>query len=131
MVKTPDGSYLAILREDQRFNYVFSESEDGVNWSKVHYSELISNGASSKPVLRKLDGKYYLGYNHSTGDKPTALRNDFTLLTSSDCKNWTEFIEFSSPISFQYPTFEYYDGKIFFCASQGDKEQIIFGVIDA
>ena len=30
-----------------------------------------------------------------------------------------------------FAPFEYYDGKIFFCASQGDKEQIIFGVIDA
>jgi hypothetical protein len=89
----------------------------------------ITNGSNSKPVLRLLGGKYYLGYNHSDNDMPTQKRDKFTILTSSDCENWTEFAEIHAETTFQYPTLEFYNGKIYFSASVGDKEQIIFGEI--
>ena len=129
-VKTPSGEWLAILREETKFNYVFSESPDGVNWSKVHYSPLITNGASSKPILRKLGDRYYLGYNYSNDRNPTVMRNNFRLLRSDDCESWEEYYDFRSATTFQYPTFELCGDTIYFVASQGDKEQIIFGNLE-
>jgi hypothetical protein len=121
--KTPCGKWLAIIRNDMGdLNYYFSESTDGIGWSIATEKDFITNGSNSKPTFDKFGDTYYLGWQ----EKPN--RTKFNIDISKDCNNWTREFSFDVPNgSFQYPAFYEYEGVIYVCVTQGDKERIMFG----
>ncbi len=126
IAKKTDGTWFCILREEKHKNCMFSESADGINWSSPHYDPLIKDGINSKPILRKFNGTFYLGYNKENGRD----RSRFVILRSIDAEVWEEYADIESETTFQYPTLELIDGKILFVATIGNKEKIIMGTLE-
>jgi predicted neuraminidase len=133
--RLPDGTWLAICRQDQGTeNYMFTTSADGRTWSPPAYRDLVPNGGSSKPVFEKFDRLYYLGWQESTRIGGIS-RSVFNIDVSSDGVHWTRKYRFETTKSFQYPSLHEYRGEIFLTATQGDsspsrKERIVFGKLE-
>ncbi len=136
--RMPDGSFLAISREEkQGLNYMFATSPDGRTWSEHEYRDIVPNGTASKPLLDHIGGVYYLGWNEATRVNG-AFRSVFNIDVSRDGKNWTRRFRFETERSFQYPTLGEYDGTIYLTVTQGDrtddhhsgKQSIMFGKLE-
>ncbi len=136
--KMPDGSFLAISREEKiGQNYMFATSPDGRSWSDHEYRDIVPNGTSSKPLLDCFGGVYYLGWNEATKVNG-AHRSVFNIDVSRDGKNWTRKYRFETERSFQYPTLHEYQDTIYLTVTQGQrsndhhsgKEQIMFGKLE-
>jgi hypothetical protein len=133
--RLPDGSWLAISRQDGRdTNYMFAASADGRTWSPHEYRDYVVNGTNSKPIFECFNGIYYLGWNEAT-QIDGALRSVFNLDISRDGKTWQRKYRFETANSFQYPTLREYDGTIYLSVTQGDhsdsrKERIMFGMLE-
>lgn len=124
--KLPNGRWMAIIRNDNaNQNYCFSESDDGIVWSAAKEMAFVVNGSNSKPTFDKFGDKYYLGWQEKPG------RTKFNIDTSKDCVTWNREFSFYTPDdSFQYPELFEYDGVIYICVTQGNKERIMFGSIN-
>jgi hypothetical protein len=133
--KLPDGSWLAILRQEAgNRNYVFATSADGKTWNAAEHRDVVLKGTASKPTLDKFGDVYYLGWQESTKIND-ANRSVFNLEVSRDGKTWERKYRFETERSFQYPTFYEHDGAIWLSVTQGDdsptrKERIMFGKLE-
>ena len=133
--RLPDGSWMAILRNDAGGrNYFFAVSRDGVNWEEAREMPFVPNGWNSKPTFDRFNGVYYLGWQEST-QVDGAHRSVFNIDVSRDGKTWVRKYRFETAQSFQYPSFHAYDGAIWLCVTQGDasesrKERIMFGRLE-
>jgi hypothetical protein len=133
--RMPDGSWIAICRQDGgKGNYMFSTSRDGRTWSDSEYRAMVPNGGSSKPLLERFYGVYYLGWQESTRINKVG-RSVFNVDVSADGVNWERKYRFESEKSFQYASFHEYRGTIYLTATQGDssgsrKERIMFGRLE-
>jgi len=137
--RMPDGSFLAISREEkQGQNYMFATSPDGCTWSDHQYRDIVPNGTSSKPLLECFGGVYYLGWNEATRVNG-ASRSVFNIDVSRDGKTWTRKYRFETERSFQYPGLQEYRGTIYMSVTQGQrtddhhsgKQRIMFGQLGA
>jgi hypothetical protein len=133
--RLPDGSWMAICRQDQGTeNYMFSTSKDGRAWTPPAYRDMVPNGGSSKPVFEKFSGVYYLGWQESTRIGGVS-RSVFNIDVSRDGAQWTRRYRFETTKSFQYPSLHEYRGEVFLTVTQGDsspsrKERIVFGKLE-
>lgn len=133
--RLPDGTWLAICRQDQGTeNYMFTTSPDGRLWTPPAYRDMVPNGGSSKPVLENFGGVYYLGWQEATRVAGVS-RSVFNIDVSRDGVKWTRKYRFETTKSFQYPSLHEYRGEIFLTATQGDsspsrKERIVFGKLE-
>ncbi len=133
--RLPDGSWLAIARQENRDqNYLFTSSPDGRAWTPFAARPPVINGTSSKPVFECFDGIYYLGWNEATRIEG-ALRSVFNLDISRDGQHWERLYRFETARSFQYPTLRAAGGTIYLTVTQGDvsdsrKERIMFGSLE-
>ena len=136
--RMPDGTYLAISREEKRGeNYMFATSPDGRTWSEHTYRDWVPNGTSSKPLLECFAGRYYLGWSEATRIAG-ACRSVSNLDVSTDAKTWTRRYRFESEQSFQYPTLRDDGRSIFLTVTQGErsddhhsgKQRIMFGKLE-
>ena len=131
--RLPDGTWMAICRND-RGNYHFTTSSDGLTWSVGKELPVVPNGANSKPTFDKFGDTYYLGWQEATKING-ANRSVFNVEISCDGKNWQRKYRFETPKSFQYPTFHEHNGAIWLAVTQGDKdasrkERIMFGKLE-
>ena len=115
-----DGTWMSVIRDDAGKEYRFSYSLDGTDWSVPRTEPFALGGTDSKPTLNNYSGTYFLGWNESS-------RSAFNFAASSDSKHWTALYEFISPTTFQYPCFVFYEDEIYFTATVGNKEDIVFG----
>lgn len=135
VTRLPDGSWLAISRQENRDrNYMFATSADGRTWQPHQYRDHVCRGTSSKPILECFGGVIYLGWNEST-EIAGAHRSVFNLDISSDGTTWERRYRFETSNSFQYPTLHEYNGAIYLSVTQGDysesrKERIMFGKLE-
>jgi hypothetical protein len=138
--RLPDGSWLAIVRQDRprgtpvgtggNFNYMFSRSRDGREWTTAWYRpELVPNGGSSKPTFDRFGDLYYLGWQESTLIDGVS-RSVFNVDVSRDGRTWERKYRFETSETFQYPVFREHEGAIWLCATQGRKERIMFGKLE-
>ena len=133
--RLPDGSWLAISRQDGRDgNYMFATSPDGHTWTPHEYRPLVPNGTNSKPTFDRFGDVYYLGWQEAT-QVDGAFRSVFNVDVSRDGIQWERKYRFATAKSFQYPTFREYDGSIYLTVTQGDtaadrKERIMFGKLE-
>jgi hypothetical protein len=140
--RLPDGSWLAIVRQDRPqgvppehggdFNYMFSRSQDGRAWSTAGYCpEWVPNGGSSKPVFECFDGVYYLGWQEATRINNVS-RSVFNIEVSRDGCHWERKYRFESDQSFQYPVLRQDEDTraIYLVLTQGRKERIVFGRLE-
>jgi hypothetical protein len=133
--RLPDGSWLAICRQDGGTNnYMFTTSNNGINWTKAEYRDFVPNGGNSKPTFDKFNGVYYLGWQESTQINGV-FRSVFNIDISTDGKQWKRKYRFETEKSFQYPFFYEYEGHIWLVVTQGDtdgsrKERIMFGKLE-
>ena len=136
--RMPDGTYLAISREEKRgSNYMFATSLDGRTWSDHQYRGWVPNGTSSKPLLDHFGDWYYMGWNEATRING-AFRSVFNIDVSRDGMNWTRKYRFESERSFQYPTLHDDGRSIFLAVTQGErsddhhsgKQRIMFGKLE-
>ncbi len=126
--RLPDGTWLAIIRQDGG-NYMFSNSSDGKNWTTATYRDAIPHGSNSKPTFDKFDGVYYLGWQDA--DRVNNVgRSVFNMDISRDGVHWERKYRFETAETFQYPTFRKHNGSIWLCATQGQKERIMFGKLE-
>ena len=124
--RLPDGTWMAICRS-QKGNYHFTTSQDGRTWTVGREMPHVPDGASSKPTFDQFGGIYYLGWQVRG-----AGRSVFNVDVSRDGKTWERKYRFETPgSSFQYPTFHEYAGAIWLCVTQGRKERIMFGKLEA
>jgi hypothetical protein len=124
--RLPDGTWMAICRS-QKGNYHFTTSQDGRTWTVGREMPHVPDGASSKPTFDQFGGIYYLGWQVRG-----AGRSVFNVDVSRDGKTWERKYRFETPgSSFQYPTFPEYAGAIWLCVTQGRKERIMFGKLEA
>ena len=131
--RLPDGTWMAICRND-RGNYHFTTSSDGLTWSVGKELPVVPNGANSKPTFDKFGDTYYLGWQEATKING-ANRSVFNVEISRDGKNWQRKYRFETPKSFQYPTFHQHNNAIWLAVTQGDKdasrkERIMFGKLE-
>jgi hypothetical protein len=131
--RLPDGTWMAICRND-RGNYHFTTSSDGLTWSVGKELPVVPNGANSKPTFDKFGDTYYLGWQEATKING-ANRSVFNVEISCDGKNWQRKYRFETPKSFQYPTFHEHNGAIWLAVTQGEKdasrkERIMFGKLE-
>ena len=126
--RLPDGSWLAIIRQDGG-NYMFSTSKDGIKWTEGVYQSNVPNGASSKPTFDQFNGKYYMGWQEDTKVDGVS-RSVFNIDISRDGVNWERKYRFETSETFQYPTFREHNGSIWLCVTQGQKERIMFGKLE-
>lgn len=124
IVRKTDGTWMCILREERNLNCRFSYSENGIDWTTPREKDFVTGSTNSKPILRRFGNYYIMGYNVGFSDLSRAT---FVLDYSTDGKTWAPLYVFDSPTSFQYPTFDIYDGQMYFAATTGNKENIIFG----
>jgi len=133
--KTPSGDWMAIVRSDKNNkDYYFTTSAGGKKWSKGKTMPFVPSGGGSKPVFEKFNGVYYLGWQED------AARTIFNIDVSTDCENWTRKYRFETPLTFQYPTLQQHDGKIYISVTTGEKGvtkdvttgkvKILFGVLE-
>lgn len=120
IARLPGGEWMAIMRDDKNMNYMFSRSTDGKKWSKPTYCDFVTTGCNSKPTLNVFGEHILMGWNDTS-------RKRFRLQHSYDGKNWTDIVDFCADTSFQYPTFALHDGEIYYSATIGNKQKIIFG----
>lgn len=128
--RTPDGKWLAIVRNDwNNKNYRFSYSVDGHCWSPAEEWPLVQNGSNSKPIFEQFGGVYYLGWQ----EKPDRTR--FNIDLSADLIHWKRAYSFNdAQFSLQYPSLYAYNGIIYICATHGKvgpsgdfRDAIMFG----
>lgn len=130
-----NGLWLAISRRDDGDkNYMFSQSEDGCNWSVHENYDFVCNGLNSKPTFDCFNGTYYLGWQENTKINGVS-RSVFNVDVSKNGDEWHRKYRFETEKSFQYPTFRQYKGHIYFAVTQGDysesrKERIMFGKLE-
>ncbi|MCB1122828.1 MAG: glycoside hydrolase, partial [Verrucomicrobiae bacterium] len=133
--RLPDGTWMAICRNDGGSrNYYFTTSRDGSNWTTAREMPFVPNGWNSKPTFDRFGDTYYLGWQESTRVEDVN-RSVFNIDVSRDGKTWQRKYRFETEKSFQYPSFEAYDGVIWLCVTQGDhspsrKERIMFGQLE-
>lgn len=119
IIRRNDGVWMAIIRNDLApKNYLFSYSEDGVNWSVPRTESFVTDGTNSKPTLNNFNGTYFMGWNQGS-------RVTFNFDYSVDAEQWTRLYKFQSKTSFQYPQFYLYENEIYFTVS--DRAKIRFG----
>ncbi len=131
--RLPDGTWMAICRND-RGNYHFTTSKDGITWSAGRELPHVPNGASSKPTFDKFGDLYYLGWQEATRIHGVR-RSVFNIDVSRDGVRWERKYRFETTKSFQYPTFREHDGEVWLTVTQGDhspsrKERIMFGKLE-
>ncbi len=133
--RLPDGTYLAISRQENRDrNYLFARSRDGRTWGEHESWALVPNGTYSKPTFDRFGGVYYLGWQEAT-QVNGAFRSVFNVEASRDGANWERRYRFETDRSFQYPTFREWGGAVYLTVTQGDasdsrKERIMFGKLE-
>lgn len=133
--RLPNGMWFAISRRDDGDkNYMFSQSEDGRDWSVHEHYDFVSNGLNSKPTFDCFHGTYYLGWQENTKIDGVS-RSVFNVDVSSNGEEWQRKYRFETAKSFQYPTFRQYKNYIYFTVTQGDysesrKERIVFGKLE-
>ena len=141
IMRKNDGTWMSIIRNDKTstnttygggtttgtnagtFEYYFSYSADGVNWSTPRTEDFCAGGTNSKPTLNNFAGTYFMGWN--TYSTNIWSRTIFNFDYSTDGENWTRLYKFAPPTSFQYPEFFMYDNEIYF--TTGDRAKIYFG----
>ena len=141
IMRKNDGTWMSIIRNDKTttnttygggtttgtnagtFEYYFSYSADGVNWSTPRTEDFCAGGTNSKPTLNNFAGTYFMGWN--TYSTNIWSRTIFNFDYSVDGENWTRLYKFSPSTSFQYPEFFMYDNEIYF--TTGDRAKIYFG----
>ena len=141
IMRKNDGTWMSIIRNDKTstnttygggtttgtnagtFEYYFSYSADGVNWSTPRTEDFCAGGTNSKPTLNNFAGTYFMGWN--TYSTNIWSRTIFNFDYSTDGENWTRLYKFAPPTSFQYPEFFMYDNEIYF--TTGDRAEIYFG----
>lgn len=123
ITRLPDGSWLAILRSDLGdLNYYFAKSPDGMHWEAAQKSAITPKGSNSKPLLEKIGGLYFLGWQQQPD------RTVFHIDLSDNGLDWERAFTFRIPMgSFQYPALYSWNGAVYICATQGDKSSIWFG----
>ena len=123
ITRLPDGSWLAILRSDLGdLNYYFAKSPDGMHWEAAQKSAITPKGSNSKPLLEKIGGLYFLGWQQQPD------RTVFHIDLSDNGLDWERAFTFRIPMgSFQYPALYFWNGAVYICATQGDKSSIWFG----
>jgi hypothetical protein len=126
--RLPDGSWLAIIRQDGG-NYMFSTSLDGRVWTEGFYKPHVHNGTGSKPTFDKFGKYYYMGWQEDT-KIDGVNRSVFNIDISLDGVKWERKYRFETVQSFQYPTFREHNGSLWFCVTQGKKERIMFGKLE-
>ncbi len=57
-------------------------------------------------------------------------RSVFNIDVSKDGVHWQRKYRFETAETFQYPTFREYRGKIYLTVTQGQKERIMFGLLE-
>jgi hypothetical protein len=132
--RLPDGTWLAICRNDNGGAYHFTTSRDGRTWTVGKTLPQFAGGANSKPTFDRFGDVYYLGWQESTRIQDVS-RSVFNVEISRDGKNWERKYRFETPKSFQYPTFHEHRGTIWLAVTQGDhdksrKERIMFGKLE-
>jgi len=133
--RLPDGTWMAICRQGSgNRNYLFTTSEDGRTWTAAVERDFVPNGTSSKPTFDRFGGTYYLGWQEKT-QIDGVNRSVFNVDVSRDGSRWERKYRFETTKSFQYPSFQQHDGKIWVCVTQGDrhpsrKERIMFGLLE-
>ena len=133
--RLPDGTWMAICRQESgNKNYIFTTSTDGKIWTTGDYRNFVPNGTNSKPTFDKFNDIYYLGWQEITRINGVD-RSVFNIEVSRDGRSWERKYRFESEKSFQYPTFQEYNGSIWFTVTQGDtdptrKERIMFGKLE-
>ena len=121
IARLPGGGWMAILRnETGDKNYRFSYSPDGARWSPPVSKPFVQGGTNSKPVLFTRGRYTFMGWNEGS-------RAVFHLACSADGRVWRTVASFYSATTFQYPTFAFYGGELYFCVTVGAKERICFG----
>lgn len=120
IMRKNDGTWMAALREERSGVYRFSYSDDGINWSYPRIENFARTGTASKPTLDNFNGHYFMSWADSS-------RSCMRFMYSTDAVNWTDIVTVYSPTTFQYPSFVMYENHIYFTATAGDKESIIFG----
>lgn len=115
VTRTPDGSWLTILRCDTgNMNYRFATSSDGINWSRAEEWPHVVCGSNSKPILEHINGVYLLGWQQQP------FRSRFNIDISRDLRTWMRLFSFDDiDFSLQYPHLCAYDGVIYLCATHG------------
>ncbi|QDU64532.1 hypothetical protein Pan216_54220 [Planctomycetes bacterium Pan216] len=130
--RLPDGTWMAICRNDKG-NYHFTTSDDGVTWTEAKEMPFVPNGLNSKPTFDKFGDLYYLGWQEAT-QIDGCRRSVFNIDVSRDGKTWERKYRFETPESFQYPTFHQHDGVIWLTISQSDHkgstDRIMFGKLE-
>ncbi|MBQ8835970.1 MAG: hypothetical protein IJ002_00505 [Clostridia bacterium] len=121
IMQLKDGTWMAILRNERGdYNYLFSYSKDGTNWTTPAAEDFVKHGTNSKPILAKFGDYYIMGYNEYT-------RGLFHIAYSFDAKNWKTIYSFYAPTTFQYPEFDLCNGQMYFSVTMGNKEEIWYG----
>ncbi len=118
-----EGGWMAMLRDQTSKNYLFSYSEDGTDWSEPAPIDHIDSGVACKPFLRNFGSYYLMGWNETD-------RSCYHLSYSTDAKNWQDLYEIYSPDTFQYFHCFEYAGNLYYNATIGNKEQILFGRLE-
>ncbi len=126
--KAPDGSWVAVLRNDgNNKNYRFAFSCDGKNWTTAEEQPIIQNGSNSKPLLYHFRDVYCLGWQ----EKPD--RSRFNIDVSRDFVHWNRMFSFDSmDFSLQYPSLSVWNDTVYICAthcfpgSTGDRRDSIY-----
>jgi predicted neuraminidase len=128
--RLPDGSWMAICRQEAgNQNYTFTTSPDGRAWSPHAYRAIVPNGTNSKPLFEKFLGVYFLGWQESTRINGVS-RSVFNIDVSVDAVNWERKYRFESDQTFQYPGLREHRGAIYLFVTQGQKERIMFGLLE-
>lgn len=132
----PDSRLMVVLRKESGdYNYMASTSVDGRCWSDAFYLPNIKTGSRSKPMLEKINGVYYMGWQDKEMIENKG-RSIFNIDVSVDGINWERKYRFCSVRSFQYPQIKEYAGNLYIAATQGlgdlsGKETIVFGKLEA
>lgn len=120
IAKLNDGTFMAVLREEYSKQYYFSYSLDGREWTYPIKKAFAADGCNTKPTLNNFDGTLFMSV--AVNDR-SCMRLSF----GYDGEHWKELLEVQSPTTFQYPSFVYYENEIYYTATTGNKEQIVFG----
>ena len=128
--RLPDGSWLAVCRQEGKDrNYKFFTSKDGKTWSGPEERPWFTPGNNSKPTFDRFKDVYYLGWQ-DVAKVSGVNRSVFNIDVSKDGVHWQRKYRFETAETFQYPTFREYRGKIYLTVTQGQKERIMFGLLE-
>ena len=120
IMRKNDGSWMSVLREEKTGIYRFSYSLDGEKWSYPRIENFAKTGTATKATLNNFCGTYFMSWADSS-------RSCMRFMYSADALTWTDLITVYSPTTFQYPSFVMYENEIYYTATMGDKETIVFG----